>query len=77
MRKWQMKNNHILRLLTTLPVVLAAVFTRAAETLPSAKSNILFIVAEEASHFGATGCSWEKTTNIDQLARQGLVFSNA
>ena len=47
-----------------------------AET-PASKPNILFIVADDASHFGATGCSWVKTPNIDQLARQGLVFRNA
>jgi arylsulfatase A-like enzyme len=44
---------------------------------PASKPNILFIIADDASHFGATGCSWVKTPNIDQLARQGLIFSNA
>ncbi len=47
-----------------------------AET-PASKPNILFIVADDASHFGATGCSWVKTPNIDQLAHQGLIFRNA
>jgi len=45
----------------------------------SAKPNILFISADDASrHFGeAYGCSWVKTPNIDELAKRGLVFLNA
>jgi arylsulfatase A-like enzyme len=45
---------------------------------PPAKPNILFIIADDASpHFGAYGCTWVKTPNIDRLARGGLVFDNA
>jgi arylsulfatase A-like enzyme len=42
------------------------------------RPNILFCIADDASpHFGAYGCSWVKTPNIDRLAKQGLVFANA
>ena len=49
-----------------------------AQTSPSAP-NILFIFADDASrHFGQSyGCDWVKTPNIDQLARQGIIFDNA
>ncbi len=48
----------------------------AAEPSPP---NILFIFADDAScHFGQSyGCDWVKTPNIDQIARQGIIFDNA
>ncbi len=60
--------------LLSLPVLCL----RGADT-PTAKPNVLFIIADDASrHFGAAyGCDWVKTPNIDRLARQGLVFDNA
>ncbi len=43
-----------------------------------ARPNILFFIADDASaHFGAYGCTWVKTPNIDRLAKNGLVFENA
>ncbi len=40
--------------------------------------NILFFIADDASaHFGAYGCTWAKTPNVDRLAENGLVFENA
>jgi arylsulfatase A-like enzyme len=49
----------------------------AAESAP-VKPNLLFCIADDASpHFGAYGCAWVKTPNIDRLAKQGLVFANA
>jgi len=46
----------------------------AAEPAPSAP-NILFIIADDASaHFGAYGCTWAKTPNIDRLAARGVTF---
>ena len=48
---------------------------RAATT---AKPNVLFIIADDAScHFGAYGCRWTKTPAVDRLAREGIVFDNA
>ena len=55
-----------------IPVAVAA----AAE--PTARPNVLFIIADDAScHFGAYRCSWAKTPNIDALAASGIVFDNA
>lgn len=50
---------------------------QAAMAAGAARPNILFCIADDASHFGATGCSWVKTPNIDRLAQRGLVFDNA
>src|SRR6185437_5483108 len=48
---------------------------RAAEAARS--PNILFLIADDASpHFGAYGCTWVKTPNIDRLAKKGLTFDN-
>lgn len=67
---------HTLTLIAALLLALQTAL-RAADG-PAQKPNILFIIADDASpHFGAYGCSWVKTPNIDRLARSGLVFDNA
>ena len=44
----------------------------------TAKPNVLFIIADDAScTFGAYGCRWAKTPAVDRLAREGIVFDNA
>jgi arylsulfatase A-like enzyme len=59
-----------------LALLLLSVTTALAAD--SRKPNILFCIADDASrHFGAYGCTWVKTPNIDRLASQGLVFMNA
>ena len=60
-------------------LTMAASFAARAADDVAARPNVLFIIADDASrHFGdAYGCSWVKTPNIDQLAKQGLVFDNA
>ncbi|MBI5822167.1 MAG: sulfatase [Verrucomicrobia bacterium] len=67
---------HTLTLLAAL--LLAPLTALHAADSPKQKPNILFVVADDASpHFGAYGCTWVKTPNIDRLARGGLVFDNA
>jgi N-sulfoglucosamine sulfohydrolase len=70
-----------MKILSALAVLAASLFvsstltssTSAADSTP----NILFCIADDASpHFGAYGCTWAKTPNIDRLAGQGLVFDN-
>ena len=41
--------------------------------------NILFCLADDVSFpfWGAYGCNWVKTPNIDKLASQGILFMNA
>ena len=49
---------------------------RAAETAQSAKPNIVFIYADDWG-WGDLAChgnTWQKTPNIDRLAREGLSF---
>ena len=44
----------------------------------AAPTNVLFCIADDASpHFGAYGCTWVKTPNIDRVAAAGIVFENA
>ena len=57
-------------------VLLAAGLAPAAD--PAKRPNVLFCIADDASpHFGAYGCSWAKTPNIDRVAAAGVVFDNA
>ncbi len=74
-----MKNHIIILLLFTPLFAPRAVLSAGAAEKLSAKPNVLFIIADDASrHFGeAYGCNWVKTPNIDRLAKQGLVFDNA
>jgi N-sulfoglucosamine sulfohydrolase len=43
------------------------------------RPNILFCIADDQSfpHAGAYGCKWVKTPAFDQVARQGILFTNA
>lgn len=73
----KMKSRHILRLLTVLPIVFeAAISARAAETLPPAKPNIVFIFADDWG-WGDLSCHghpWLKTPHLDRLASEGIDF---
>ncbi|MBL9115735.1 MAG: sulfatase [Verrucomicrobiaceae bacterium] len=41
-------------------------------------TNVVFCIADDASpHFGAYGCNWAKTPNIDKVAASGMIFDNA
>jgi len=47
---------------------------------PSApRPNILFVIADDwgYGHAGAFGCNWIRTPNVDRVAREGAVFTNA
>ena len=59
--------------------LLAILLLTALQVAAAAQTNVLFIIADDASrHFGETnGCQWVRTPNIDRLAKQGLVFDNA
>ncbi len=47
-------------------------------SLSAAQPNIVWIVVEDMScHFGFQGEACVKTPNVDRLAREGIVFSNA
>ncbi len=41
------------------------------------RTNILFAIADDASHFGAYGHTFVKTPNFDWVAENGLLFNNA
>ena len=50
-----------------------------AETPKNQRPNILICVADDQSfpHTSAYGCKWVKTPAFDQVARQGILFTNA
>lgn len=41
------------------------------------KPNILFALADDASHFGIYGHKFVNTPNIDRIAEEGIIFNNA
>lgn len=45
----------------------------------SARPNILFVIADDASwaSFSAYGCEWINTPTFDRIAKQGILFNNA
>jgi len=77
-----MKNIHILRLFTIIPAVFAAaVSARAAETLPTAKPNIVYILADDLGYGDVHCLNPERckiaTPNLDQLASQSMTFTDS
>jgi len=57
---------------TSLALSFCLSFAVATAAEPTARPNVLFIIADDAScHFGAYRCSWAKTPHIDALAAQG------
>ena len=60
----------MLKFLMLFLMVVAPVF--------AAPTNVVFCIADDASpHFGAYGCDWVKTPNIDAVAKAGVIFENA
>jgi N-sulfoglucosamine sulfohydrolase len=67
----------VIRSLVLAGTVVAALAGPVRPAEP-AKPNVLFCIADDASsHFGAYGCRWVKTPNIDRVAAAGVVFENA
>ncbi|QDU06675.1 sulfatase [Gimesia aquarii] len=69
----------IITLLLAIALVLSA-GVQAAETPANTKQrpNIVWIVVDDmSSHFGYQGEKLVKTPHVDQLAREGVAFSNA
>lgn len=66
------------RLLAVTWCLLAPLAGPVAAADPPRPPNVLFCIADDASpHFGAYGCAWVKTPNIDRVAAAGVVFDNA
>ena len=65
-------------LLTTLLLVLPEAL-RAADALPPAKPNILFILADDIGYgdLSCYGAKMVRTPNLDRLAREGRRFTDA
>ncbi len=41
------------------------------------RPNILFAIADDASHMGAYGHDFVNTPNFDRVAKEGILFENA
>lgn len=55
----------------------ALIENRFTEEFMRKRPNILFAIADDASHFGIYGHSFVHTPNIDALAKKGVIFENA
>lgn len=63
-----------------LPFIILSIAFFLAGCQPKQSSpNILFAILDDAtySHFGAYGCTWINTPNIDRVADQGILFTKA
>ncbi|HEX3657688.1 MAG TPA: sulfatase [Pirellulales bacterium] len=59
-------------------ITIVCLFAGASYGAENSPPNVVFCIADDAScHFGAYGCNWVKTPNVDRLAREGIVFDNA
>ena len=66
------------RLKSVFLLVLALTITASKTVKPPEKLNVLFIIADDLNcAIGAYGDRLVKTPNLDKLAKQGLIFSNA
>ncbi|WP_298863985.1 sulfatase [uncultured Gimesia sp.] len=75
-----MKHMHLTHLILLLAAILLMSNTLPAAETPDkqGRPNIVWIVVDDMScHFGYQGEKLVKTPHVDQLAREGVVFSNA
>ncbi|HEY3439570.1 MAG TPA: sulfatase [Paludibaculum sp.] len=66
-----MKRRDLLKTLAAVPQLLRG--------KPSRPPNVLFVLSDDHSYpyLGAYGADWLSTPNLDQFAREGLLFQNA
>ncbi len=66
-------------LLTTICLTTVATYASEKMQTNAKRPNILFCISDDQSfpHAGAYGCKWVKTPAFDQVARQGILFTNA
>ena len=59
--------------------LLTAAIGAAAQAQTAAKPNILFVLSDDhsAPYLGIYGATWMKTPNLDQFAREGVLFTRA
>ena len=64
--------------LSITALALTELFVSQAGNAKSARPNILFCLADDASyyHFSANGCKWVDTPVFDKVAKRGILFSN-
>jgi len=69
----------VVYLLGSIVVILSLIFIVCNNRVKTERPNILFCLADDASypHFGAYGTDWVKTPAIDNIAANGILFTNA
>jgi arylsulfatase A len=75
-----MKIHQFIRTFATLAFATACVsYTSAAEKSNARKPNVVFILADDLgwSELGCYGNSFNETPNLDHLAKQGIIFTDA
>lgn len=74
------RNKHVSLLWVVMLFAVILGCTEAKKTADQPqRPNILFMIMDDASfiHFGAYGSSWVNTPNIDRVAKEGILFTNA
>jgi arylsulfatase A-like enzyme len=79
MKKTSHTRRRILKALSALPLINAASVSHAANGKPAEQPNIIFILADDLGHADLSiyGQTDFKTPHIDELATQGLRFTQA
>jgi N-sulfoglucosamine sulfohydrolase len=74
-----MKFPQLTKAVALVPIVAPVICLAAAPARTSIKPNILFAIADDWSfgHAGAYGCTWVKTSAMDRVARNGILFTQA
>lgn len=74
-----MKKKNLLFILFFACICLSFVFVKKQDSKPVQRPNILWITNEDMSpdHLGSYGGKVAKTPNIDQLAKEGVLYTNA
>jgi len=72
-----MKTHSILVYCTFVIAIATGCTTKSENIAP--RPNILLAIADDVSypHMGAYGCSWVNTPTFDEIAEQGVLFTNA
>ncbi len=62
-----------------IPAGVLALASLTASAQEAERPNILFCLADDVSfpYWGAYGCEWVRTPNIDRVASEGMLFMNA
>ena len=72
-----MKGRTLIAIFTGIFII--SLISCSPKTEPGEQMNILFIMADQfrGDYMGVAGADWIETPNLDELAKEGVSFSNA